>query len=365
MATNSMLKSIRVVKSNKNLTTNFKRQYATAKTANIDWNPVRTNKQLVKGVETKDKTSSKVFFGLLCLAPIITFAMGTWQVKRLKWKNKLVAECEDRLTYKPIPLPKSITKEDLPHLEYRKVLVTGHFDYSREVFVGPRLYESRRGYTLVCPFVQSNGAGEVLIDRGWISSDRVIPSRRNLQHLSVPQGEITVECVIRVPPKKGAFNTDHEKGSKLYQYLDADAMAEELGSRPIYLQALQNFHDRPEWMHNEDLNTNVDNAVKKTKGWIFWKSDSSSPAKADVPSTNKNKADYDTAEEFDPLQFINAGVPLGKIPRVDYKNNHLNYLVTWYSLSAASTILLIYLLRKGRFVNPTDEKLKYTRKIMD
>ncbi|GAV27860.1 hypothetical protein PMKS-001328 [Pichia membranifaciens] len=357
-----MFKIIRSVKPNKKVTAQQQRLYASAKTANIDWNPVRSKKQLSQGIEFGGKTSSKVFLGLLCLAPIITFALGTWQVKRLKWKNKLVAECEDRLTYKPIPMPKNVTKEDLPNLEYRKVLVTGHFDYSREAFVGPRLHDTRRGYTLVCPFVQSNGAGEVLIDRGWIAAEKVIPSQRNLQHLSVPKGEITVECVIRVPPKKGIFNIDHDKGSRLYQYLDADTMAEELGSRPIYLQALQNFHDKPD----QHILDTVGDANKKTGSWAFWKSSNPSTASSSmVPGADTKSLDYDTAEEFDPLQFINAGVPLGKIPKVDYKNNHLNYLVTWYSLSFASTALLIYMFKKGKFINPTEEKLKYTKKIMN
>lgn len=364
-----MIKHFRSIKFSvlkKNSTTQFQRPYASAKTSNIDWNPVRSKKQLSQGIEFDGSTSRKVFFGLLCLAPIITFALGTWQVKRLQWKNKLVAECEDRLTYKPIALPKSVTKDDLPNLEYRKVLVTGHFDYSREAFVGPRLHDNRRGYTLVCPFIQSNGAGEVLIDRGWIAAEKVIPSQRNLQHLSVPKGEITIECVVRVPPKKGIFNIDHDKNSRLYQYLDIDAMADELNSRPIYLQALQNFHDRPEWIKNEDLSKTVDDASNKSKGWAFWKS--SKPESSLSPSENiidNHNTGYDTSEEFDPLQFINAGVPLGKIPKVDYKNNHLNYLVTWYSLSFASSILLIYMFKKGKFINPTEEKLKYTKKIMN
>lgn len=359
-----MFRILRTLRPVKKVTLKKQQRYASAKTANIDWNPIRSKKQLSQGIEFSGKTSSKVFLGLLCLAPIITFALGSWQTKRLKWKNKLIAECEDRLTYKPTPLPKNITKADLPDLEYRKVLVTGHFDYSREVYVGPRLHDGRKGYTLVCPFVQSNGAGDVLIDRGWISCDKVIPSERNLQHLSCPKGEITVECVVRVAPQKGIFNIDHDKGSRLYQYLDADAMAEELGTTQIYLQALQDFHDRPEWAQNENLAHAVDDAAKKTGGWAFWKS--STPGGGDKKTIPlSSKAEYDTSEEFDPLQFINAGVPLGKVPKIDYKNNHLNYLVTWYSLSFASTVLLVYMFKKGRFLNPTEEKLKYTKKIID
>lgn len=350
----------------------LKRKYATVKTANVDWSPMKSKKQLSQNIEFSGTKSRKVFFGLLCLAPIITFALGTWQVKRLKWKNQLVAECEDRLTYKPIPLPKNLTKEDLPNLEYRKVLVTGHFDYSREVYVGPRLHDGKKGYTLICPFVQSNGSGDVLLDRGWISADKVVPQSRNLQHLSCPKGEITVECVVRVAPTKGIFHLDHEKHSKLYQYLDADAMAEELGTKNVYLQVLQNFHDRPEWLNNESkLSDTVNDAVAKTSSWAFWKSspkiDSSklnndNDYHPDIIDTSKP---FDTADEFDPLQFINAGVPLGKIPKIDYKNNHMNYLVTWYSLSVASTILLIYMFKKGRFLNPTEEKMMYAKKIID
>lgn len=345
-----------------------KRCYATIKTPNIDWDPIKSKKQLSESAEVTGKTSRKVFLGLLILAPIITFAMGTWQVKRLKWKNKLIAECEDRLTYKPIPLPRNLTKEDLPDLEYRKVLVTGHFDYSREVYVGPRLHDGKKGYTLVCPFVLKNGGADVLIDRGWISADKVIPQSRNLQHLSCPKGDITIECVVRVAPRKGVFHMEHEKGSKLYQYLDADAMAEELGTSRVYLQALQNFHDRPEWLNNENLSNTVEKNVKKTQGWTFWRKSSTEKVNEteqvypDIVDTDKS---FDAADEFDPLQFMNAGVPLGKIPKIDYTNNHLNYLVTWYSLSFASTILLIYMLKKGKFINPTEEKLRYARKIQN
>jgi cytochrome oxidase assembly protein ShyY1 len=344
-----------------------RRNYATVKTPNIDWNPIKSKKQLSQNIELSGTTSRKVFLGLLILAPIITFAMGTWQVKRLKWKNKLVAECEDRLTYKPIPLPKNLTKEDLPDLEYRKVLVTGHFDYNREVYVGPRLHDGKKGYTVVCPFVQKNGGADVLIDRGWISADKVVPASRNLQHLSCPQGEITVECVVRVAPTKGMFHMEHEKGSKLYQILDADAMSKELGTSGVYLQALQNFHDRPEWLNNQPVSATADDNSSKISRWAFWgKTATEAPGHEEThPDIIDTTKTFNSADEFDPLQFINAGVPLGKIPKIDYTNNHLNYLVTWYSLSFASTILLIYMLKKGKFLNPTEEKLRYARKIQN
>ncbi|GMM28421.1 Shy1 protein [Martiniozyma asiatica (nom. inval.)] len=329
------------------------RRYATVKTANIDWNPLSSSQSLSKA--QGPKTSRNVVFALLCLTPVVTFALGVWQVRRLKWKNNLIAECEDRLALKPLPLPKRVGPEDLANLEYRKVLVTGKFDYSREVYVGPRLHDGRKGFVVVCPFVQSNGE-EVLIDRGWISEENVIPSSRNLQHLSCPQGVITVECVVRVPPTKSAFAAEH-KGGRLYHAMDIDQMAKDLNSRAVYLQALQNYHDR--W--RDDESTELTKEVKK--GWSLWKS------KQDSAESNTSVGIvpklYDTAEEFDPYQFISAGVPLGKIPKIDYKNNHLNYLVTWFSLSFCSSILLLYTLKKGKLMfNPGQEKMKHAKKIM-
>ncbi|KAH3668700.1 hypothetical protein OGAPHI_002454 [Ogataea philodendri] len=323
------------------------RRHASVKTDNIDWDPMKTTKQLTKGRELEAKHSRRVFFGLLCLTPVVTFFLGCWQFQRLKWKNRLVADCEDRLTYKPLPLPKSITPDQLADFEYRRVLITGEFDYSREVFVGPRVENGLKGYVLMCPFVQSNGAGEVLVNRGWIREDKVVPGNRRLQHLSCPQGEITIECLLRVPPKKGRFHMDHEKGSKLYTYLDIDAMAEELHSRPIYAVVVQNLRDRPEWLPKPE--------PEQVPWWKFWSR--AKPEEQPAPAA-------DDELEFSPLQFMNAGVPLGKPPTLDYKNNHLQYLVTWWGICVVSAILLRRVIRNSKIVNPKMEKMQHANKYL-
>jgi surfeit locus 1 family protein len=40
--------------------------------------------------------------------PIATFALGTWQVKRLKWKVNLIDELNDKLSREPMRLPRRI-----------------------------------------------------------------------------------------------------------------------------------------------------------------------------------------------------------------------------------------------------------------
>ena len=44
----------------------------------------------------------------LGLIPVITFALGTWQVQRLKWKVDLIDRLSEKLQQEPIPLPNKV-----------------------------------------------------------------------------------------------------------------------------------------------------------------------------------------------------------------------------------------------------------------
>lgn len=340
----------------------FKR-YASVKTDTIDWKPMKSNRQINKSAQPKRGKS--VVLTLLCLTPIVTLFLGVWQLERLKWKNALVAECEDRLTYKPLPLPKSVLPEDVPNYEYRKVLIKGRFDYDNELFVGPRLHDGERGYLLITPFIRSSDGQKVLVDRGWIHESKMDLKSRKLRHLSVPLGETTVECLLRVAPKKGMFHIDHEPGTRIFRYVDLELMLRETGALPLYAQVVQDFQDHPERVvANELAMESRAHVTSKSSGWKFWKGDDGKTVQDEPAAMVKPKHDFDESIEFDENQFINAGVPLGKIPKVDYKNNHLQYLVTWWGLSFASTVLLFIVFKNRKITNPLDEKLRHARKSM-
>lgn len=347
------------------------RNYSTVKTSNIDWDPMKSTIDINK--EDKTKTSHKVVFGLLCFAPILTFALGVWQVRRLKWKTKLINSAEDRLTVEPVPLPANLDDDQIADkMLYRKVYVTGHYDYSREIFVGPRVREGRKGYLLVCPFVQANGAGDVLVERGWIAESKVIPDRRRMQHLSCPQGDITIECLVKAPGHRGSLQMKHEPGVRLFEFVDVDAMVSDCSTRHVYLQAVKSFFDRPEW--KPEAKEAAKPEKKASKSW--WKIGGSEKQSAEPekkPSFQELQKqqikelvadEKDEESQFNSLQFIDAGIPIGSSPKIEYRNNHLQYLITWFSLSLASTILLIMIFRKGRFVDPTKEKMQHARKFM-
>lgn len=47
-------------------------------------------------------------FVALGLIPVLTFALGTWQVQRLKWKVDLIDQLSEKLQRDPILLPNKV-----------------------------------------------------------------------------------------------------------------------------------------------------------------------------------------------------------------------------------------------------------------
>ncbi|KAJ2550571.1 surf-like protein [Coemansia sp. RSA 1933] len=46
------------------------------------------------------------------------------------------------------------------------------------------------------------------------------------------------------------------------------------------------------------------------------------------------------------IQNAKCGIPIGVPFQVDIRNNHLQYLITWYTLAAVTSAMLFYTLRK-------------------
>src|SRR5580658_2838454 len=40
--------------------------------------------------------------------PVFAFALGTWQLQRLHWKNALISDLEERLQLEPLSLPAQV-----------------------------------------------------------------------------------------------------------------------------------------------------------------------------------------------------------------------------------------------------------------
>lgn len=335
----------------------------TVKTSTIDWKPIKTNKTPSDHDRKRGRFGKKFVLGLMLAMPIISFYLGTWQVRRLEWKNNLIARCESRLTYPPVPLPRRFTPDMAENWEYRKVILKGHFVNEEEMFVGPRVKNSKKGYILFTPFIRRDTGEKVLMERGWVSEENVNPQLRKLQHLSIPMSDnVEVLCMVRAPRERGSFQWDKaDQNSRLWQVPDVFEMASVTGSTPLHLQAVYDLSDH-RW--DEPPAQENDSTGGQSRFWAFWTRN----------KPDKNQSQQNTQPEplgeFTEWQFVQSGVPIGKEPKIELRNNHLQYLVTWYGLSFLSTIFLIVALKKyrgGSAVSQTQlkkEKLKHAQRFM-
>lgn len=58
--------------------------------------------------QAQNYARARPFLVLLGVMPIFTFALGTWQVRRLEWKLDLIQQLQDKLHQEPIGLPPKI-----------------------------------------------------------------------------------------------------------------------------------------------------------------------------------------------------------------------------------------------------------------
>lgn len=302
--------------------------------------------------ERSRKIKNVIVLGLLMAFPVLCFNLGNWQYRRLQWKTDIIYKLKDRISSPPtdileivIPTEEDAIKEFEDDLMFTKFKLRGRFLHQEELFVGPRVREEIRGYIVYTPFVITsegpNKGKKVIVERGFVGEKKVSPTARmennRLSYLALPVGEVEIECCLRRKVKPGKLALDNGKDIRLLAYTDIYDMARRTGSIPIYLQQMADL---------------TDGSVKavpeyKSKGWRFWE------APEEI---------HQDIHEFTKNQFLRNGVPLGNTPDIDIRNNHLEYLITWYSLAIISSVLIFFVVRKKK-VNPIQEKLKHAQKL--
>eukprot|EP00002_Diphylleia_rotans_P014536 TRINITY_DN2834_c0_g1_i1.p1 TRINITY_DN2834_c0_g1~~TRINITY_DN2834_c0_g1_i1.p1 ORF type:complete len:170 (+),score=35.75 TRINITY_DN2834_c0_g1_i1:45-554(+) len=122
---------------------------------------LRTGFRAFSAESRESPNSSKGFSNpLFLLFPIpITFALGTWQVKRHFWKQELLKAVDENLHQPPTDLPQDFTANAL---QFRPIRIQGVYDHSQEVLVGPRAHKGKNGFHLITPMDLIDGYPPVL-----------------------------------------------------------------------------------------------------------------------------------------------------------------------------------------------------------
>jgi surfeit locus 1 family protein len=209
----------------------------------------------------------------------VLLALGFWQVKRLHWKEGLIANIEARTKAKPIGLDEAIALARKGDPSYYHVSVPGRFHHDKERYLYA-LSEGRPGWHVITPLETANG-NFVLIDRGFVPDELKDPASR-------PAGEVenvvTVTGLVRKPESQGVFTPDNEPKANRWFWRDLQGMARSMFPAGIIEVAP-----------------------------FFIEAD-----KTEVP----------------------GGWPEGGQTRLTLPNDHLQYAITWFLLAAA--LLVIY-----------------------
>lgn len=160
----------------------------------------------------------------------ILIGLGTWQIYRLHWKERILARIAIAEAAPPAPL----TPDPAP---YTKVSVSGRFDFNRAAGFGAEVRDTRAGPAMgfyqIVPLERA-GASTVMVDRGWVPQKRDAP-------LDDPTGVVTVTGYVRPGDVPRWFSAADDPAARQFYTLDPKAISAAVGVRdaaPFALVAL-------------------------------------------------------------------------------------------------------------------------------
>lgn len=222
--------------------------------------------------------------GAVGIAIVGLILLGNWQIRRLDWKLELIEHIEKRVFAVPVAAP---TASNWPNIsrrtdEYRRVIIHGQFLHQHETLVWA-LTEHGNGYWVLTPLLTPLGE-TVLINRGYVPIADAKPAQRLAGQL---EGQVSVTGLLRISEPDGIPLRKNDPAAGLWYSRDVEEIARQrklVNVAPYFIDA--------------------DDAA------------------------------------------IPGGLPMGGLTRLDRRNSHLVYALTWYGLAlllAGMTLRVIWL----------------------
>ncbi|MGN6551789.1 MAG: SURF1 family protein [Pararhizobium sp.] len=212
---------------------------------------------------------------LLALLGIVLFsgfmALGLWQVERRAWKLALIERVDARIHAAPVaaPGPADWPKVDAASAGYRHVSLRGTFLNGKETEVYAST-ELGPGYWVITPLKRDDGT-IVLVNRGFVPTDRKDPATRKAGEIA---GETTVTGLLRISEPGGTLLRSNKPAEDRWYSRDVAAIAAKRGLTDV------------------------------------------APYFVDADKT-----------------AAPGGLPVGGLTQVHFRNSHLSYAITWFTLA--------------------------------
>lgn len=174
------------------------------------------------------------FAWLLLAAGLALFLnLARWQLDRAGEKEQLLASFAAAATSATVDL--AGLRADLPAERYPHVRVLGHYLAERSYLLDEQTREGRVGRMAIAVFAPADGAGRLLVNRGWFEAR---PGMTPAPLPSLPDGETTLTGIYAPPPGGGlrvGGNALAQQSTwpKLTLFLDLDAIKADLGGAAV------------------------------------------------------------------------------------------------------------------------------------
>lgn len=240
--------------------------------------------------------NTRIPFIITIIFFLVTASLGVWQIYRYVWKVSIIEKIKERIAIPEESISCNAIRNRSLHedLSYRKFLISGILENSRSIFVyaGPRKFKGKTGYFVISPMRDlraSDKACYLIVNQGWIEENK------RAEILSKPDTKVMMSTYFMPEEKRSSiFIPENKVGDdgQIWFYINGEEIAKHM-KFPI-----ANFY-----------------LMKR----------------------------YDGEDIY----------PIGKDVTINIRNNHLEYVFTWFSF--AITILVIYFIYR--------RKIKYGSKI--
>ena len=231
---------------------------------------------------TASRTKRRLLFVLCCCGLALFATLGAWQVERRTWKLDLIARVEARINAAPVAAPLPAAWSSLQSADAEYRRVKASGALRHDKeTLVDALTERGAGYWVVTP-LNTDGA-TILVNRGFVPKDRADQRTR----LAAQTGDlITITGLLRLTEPEGRFLRRNRPREERWYSRDVAAIAQARGLNPV------------------------------------------APFFIDADATANP-----------------GGLPIGGLTVVGFRNTHLIYALTWFSLAAMSLAGLVILNR--------------------
>ena len=230
----------------------------------------------------------RIFTFLFLLLTAVAFvgfvALGVWQVKRLAWKEDLIARVDARVHAEAVIAP---SQPDWPSVsedshEYLHVSVSGQYRPGAVALVSAATQEGQ-GYWVMAPLQRADGSW-VYVNQGFVPQEKRGAAQSGGY---TPAEPVTVTGLLRFSHPGGGVFRDNVPAENRWYSRDVQAMAEQQGLSPV-------------------------------------------------------------APYFVDAQAAGSELPVGGLTVIQFRNNHRVYAITWFALAMGVVLAAWLVVREQR-----------------